>query len=337
MKGLEFQAVAVVGVEEGVVPGPAAVTADDEDPLAHAQDLQRERCVLFVACTRARDHLYVSATGQPSAFLPPHDTAARLRGNCPVPAPQPAVPAPPQPRRPADPPAADHDAVPPDVRVNRRAATHPAPARCRCRNCCGGAKRSWAPRLRGASLVAEADLRPDHTKQVAEVLARLYRKLPDPQRGETFLLRWPACLAAAMAGVAAENFQGGMYWPVLWTVTGFDGTGLDQGIWGRAFNRAVERLGMATFPGLPLTYVGPILMHAGLPNFCLGNYFQLLLDRRRHDPGMDAEQFPGLGNGAGPGTAPRRAAYPSAAVPDAGRRLRPRRGGPQPGPAGPAG
>ena len=71
MKGLEFQAVAVIGVEEGVVPDPAAITADDEDPLAHAQDLQRERCVLFVACTRARDHLYVSATGKLSTFLPP--------------------------------------------------------------------------------------------------------------------------------------------------------------------------------------------------------------------------------------------------------------------------
>jgi len=71
MKGLEFQAVAVIGVEESAVPDPAAITADDEDPLAHAQDLQRERCVLFVACTRARDHLYVSATGKPSTFLPP--------------------------------------------------------------------------------------------------------------------------------------------------------------------------------------------------------------------------------------------------------------------------
>ena len=31
----------------------------------------RERCVLFVACTRARDHLYVSGTGKLSTFLPP--------------------------------------------------------------------------------------------------------------------------------------------------------------------------------------------------------------------------------------------------------------------------
>jgi superfamily I DNA/RNA helicase len=70
MKGLEFQAVAVIGVEVGQVPAPFAVTPASEDPTAHHQDLQRERCVLFVACTRARDHLYISGTGTPSEFLP---------------------------------------------------------------------------------------------------------------------------------------------------------------------------------------------------------------------------------------------------------------------------
>jgi superfamily I DNA/RNA helicase len=69
MKGLEFQAVAVIGVEHGQVPEPAVVTPQTEDAATHAQDLQRERCVLFVACTRARGHLYVSGTGQPSIFL----------------------------------------------------------------------------------------------------------------------------------------------------------------------------------------------------------------------------------------------------------------------------
>ena len=71
MKGLEFQAVAVVGVEVRLVPAAAAVTPQDEDPVAREQDLQRERCVLFVACTRARDHLSVSYVGAPSPFLSP--------------------------------------------------------------------------------------------------------------------------------------------------------------------------------------------------------------------------------------------------------------------------
>jgi superfamily I DNA/RNA helicase len=69
MKGLEFQAVAVIGVADGIVPAPSAVTPEEDDPVAHAQDLQRERCLLFVACTRARDHLYISFSGTPSPFL----------------------------------------------------------------------------------------------------------------------------------------------------------------------------------------------------------------------------------------------------------------------------
>ena len=76
MKGLEFQAVAVIGVEQGLVPAPAMVTPETEDAAAHAQDLQRERCALFVACTRARDHLYVSGTGEPSVFLPSGEVSA---------------------------------------------------------------------------------------------------------------------------------------------------------------------------------------------------------------------------------------------------------------------
>ncbi|WP_329092231.1 UvrD-helicase domain-containing protein [Streptosporangium sp. NBC_01469] len=69
MKGLEFRCVAVVGVDDGVVPAPFAVTPKDEDAATHRQDLQRERCLLFVACTRARDALYVSHSGGASAFL----------------------------------------------------------------------------------------------------------------------------------------------------------------------------------------------------------------------------------------------------------------------------
>jgi hypothetical protein len=76
MKGLEFRAVAVIGVEAGVVPDPAALATDDGDPLARAQNRQRERCVLFVACTRSRDHLYVSYTGEPSPLLPGPGPAA---------------------------------------------------------------------------------------------------------------------------------------------------------------------------------------------------------------------------------------------------------------------
>lgn len=39
------------------------------DPKQHATDMTSERCLLFVARTRARDSLYVSWSGKPSSFL----------------------------------------------------------------------------------------------------------------------------------------------------------------------------------------------------------------------------------------------------------------------------
>jgi len=68
-KGLEYRCVAVIGVHDGALPFPKAVTPSDVDRLQHEADLLAERCLLFVACTRARDGLYVSWSGRPSRFL----------------------------------------------------------------------------------------------------------------------------------------------------------------------------------------------------------------------------------------------------------------------------
>ncbi|MBQ0985288.1 UvrD-helicase domain-containing protein [Streptomyces sp. F63] len=68
-KGLEFRCVAVIGVNEGALPFPRAVTPPEVDAKQHETDLMAERCLLFVACTRARDSLYVSWAGDPSPFL----------------------------------------------------------------------------------------------------------------------------------------------------------------------------------------------------------------------------------------------------------------------------
>ncbi|MHB9854797.1 UvrD-helicase domain-containing protein [Streptomyces krungchingensis] len=68
-KGLEFRCVAVIGVNDGAVPFARAVTPADVDSIQHETDMMSERCLLFVACTRARDSLYVSWSGEPSLFL----------------------------------------------------------------------------------------------------------------------------------------------------------------------------------------------------------------------------------------------------------------------------
>jgi hypothetical protein len=69
-KGLEFARLAVVGVNADAVPLPIAVTAEADDAMQHQYDVLRERCLLYVACTRARDELLVTGSGSPSVLLP---------------------------------------------------------------------------------------------------------------------------------------------------------------------------------------------------------------------------------------------------------------------------
>jgi superfamily I DNA/RNA helicase len=69
MKGLEFRCMAVVGVNDGVVPMRSAVTAEEVDAQQHREDLLSELSLLFVACTRAREALRISWHGNPSPFL----------------------------------------------------------------------------------------------------------------------------------------------------------------------------------------------------------------------------------------------------------------------------
>ncbi|PJE93842.1 DNA helicase UvrD [Streptomyces carminius] len=71
MKGLEFRCVAVVGVTSGVLPFAPQVTPVEVDPVQHRSDLLAEHCLLFVACTRARDALALSWSGERSRLLDP--------------------------------------------------------------------------------------------------------------------------------------------------------------------------------------------------------------------------------------------------------------------------
>ncbi|OLT00092.1 hypothetical protein BJF90_07310 [Pseudonocardia sp. CNS-004] len=70
MKGLEFRCVAVVGVGQDSLPLPQAITSVSEDPVRHVLDVQQERCLLFVACTRARERLRISWSGNRSDLVP---------------------------------------------------------------------------------------------------------------------------------------------------------------------------------------------------------------------------------------------------------------------------
>jgi superfamily I DNA/RNA helicase len=67
-KGLEFRAVAVMACDDEVIPSQERIeTVSDGANLEEVYDTERH--LLYVACTRARDHLLVSSGHAPSEFL----------------------------------------------------------------------------------------------------------------------------------------------------------------------------------------------------------------------------------------------------------------------------
>ncbi len=81
-KGLEFRAVAVIACDDEIIPSQDRIeTAGDESDLEEIY--VTERHLLYVACTRARDHLLVSGVKPVSEFLDdlagPVTTPARRR------------------------------------------------------------------------------------------------------------------------------------------------------------------------------------------------------------------------------------------------------------------
>jgi superfamily I DNA/RNA helicase len=67
-KGLEFRAVAVMACDDEIIPLQERIEAiGDESDLEEVY--ASERHLLYVACTRARDHLFVSAVRPESEFL----------------------------------------------------------------------------------------------------------------------------------------------------------------------------------------------------------------------------------------------------------------------------
>jgi superfamily I DNA/RNA helicase len=67
VKGLEFEHVFVVAVNDRIVP--LAYAINTPDPVAAEEALNAEKCLLYVALTRARKSAYITSYGTPSEFL----------------------------------------------------------------------------------------------------------------------------------------------------------------------------------------------------------------------------------------------------------------------------
>jgi superfamily I DNA/RNA helicase len=67
-KGLEFRAVAVMACDDEVIPLQSRIeSVGDDADLKEVYDTERQ--LLYVACTRARDRLFITSVAPASEFL----------------------------------------------------------------------------------------------------------------------------------------------------------------------------------------------------------------------------------------------------------------------------
>ena len=67
-KGLEFRAVVVMACDDEIIPLQQRIeTVTDDTDLEEVYNTERH--LLYVACTRARDHLLITSTAPASEFL----------------------------------------------------------------------------------------------------------------------------------------------------------------------------------------------------------------------------------------------------------------------------
>jgi hypothetical protein len=157
-------------------------------------------------------------------------------------------------------------------------------------------ERAWRPRAEAVSLAAETlDLIPVHRREQAlTAFGRLHDQTgPGPARNRLFR-RYPAVHVLATAGVAAEHYERATFWPKLIAILKIAPDPAFQSAWGNAFLDNLRTLGLPTFEkddDAGTRYVGRILLHAGMPTYCLADFFRILAWKRSVTPGLTPEEF----------------------------------------------
>lgn len=146
-------------------------------------------------------------------------------------------------------------------------------------------EQKWAPKMAYISLVTELAVPSDEVDSLLEALGTLmvHRR----QRLMRVLPAVPACVAVSMTAAAIEVYEGGSFWPGFFERLGCHGGQDAQSMWGNAFHHAIDRFELPKFRADDRRHIGPILAHAGIPNYCLPDYFTSL-DMAMRKVGADA-------------------------------------------------
>lgn len=149
----------------------------------------------------------------------------------------------------------------------------------------------WRAPLSAVSLAAELELERRDVAPVVKSLGMLYDGARYIEDKLSVLAKHPACVVVGLAGLGALDYRQGNYWSGVWETAGIPPGQQTSTHWGNAFLSGLRQFDLPQFDELPLPYVGPVLMHAGVPDYSLADLLQLMLRRQQVDPDLTGDRF----------------------------------------------
>ena len=137
----------------------------------------------------------------------------------------------------------------------------------------------WETKLRSqveeVDLLGEIALTPEEVIELGNLIGDLVRSLGWEQAKEALREKYPCSFAIYLVSQGIHGYEEGDFWSGVRETTGLNLSPIQTIQWGQLFESIVADLGVARFSSLGgYRYVGPILAHGGIPDYCLLDFFE---------------------------------------------------------------
>ena len=145
--------------------------------------------------------------------------------------------------------------------------------------------------ISGRTLLGEIMLTEEQSDNLASVIQRVVSRFGTNKAIRFLIDKCPFILAIWLVNEAFFHFISGAYWPSVLERIGIKNDPNYSMRLGRAFVDFLEKRKLPRFRRLKtrLSYVGPILAHAGVPRSCLPEFFEKVLPRAEECGAADDE------------------------------------------------
>lgn len=140
----------------------------------------------------------------------------------------------------------------------------------------------WEKRLRPqvaeVDLLGEIGLSEEEVRSLGRLLGDLVDREGWARASQLLREQYPCTYAVFLVAIGAYFYEEGAFWSAVRKATDLTISPTQTLLWGQLFEEIVQTLPVARFPPMGgHRYIGPILAHGGIPDYCLGDFFDHFL------------------------------------------------------------